>query len=499
MTTAKMHCHPTIILEKTGGFLAAWIVILLSQAENAISFFLEETIQKEDLILMLPLLGFILLIPLLVTGYQFMVWRKTWIYMDENTFVIERNTLHRKKNTYSIAHISNINLEQNLFELLIHTCRLKLDMENASDADSTDISILLSLQKAQELKAKLQSFSASGNENRQKTADIPGKIAYASFSEILTHCICSLPGYYLVLLSFLLAFLAFVFFHGELTLSDLLFEDSDSSFFMKTFAIGVFIITYGYQLIKRLLAFHHFSAFRQGNEIIIHYGFFRKQDYSIPIDRIHGLQIVQAPFARLTGRLEARIICIGIGDTEEELTQLSLCQKKGEVFQCLAELLPEFPVSSINYMHKPPKHAGKLYVCTCFSWILLCCLLPYFLMVSLGTPEETGDYVFLACICLFAACCILLYYLFRYLCLGFYADSNFTLCSGGSLTKTITIIPYSHIQHLCLKENFLSRHFGLFRGEIYILASTANRIITFPYITESEKHLLVEKIFPRAK
>ena len=138
MTTEKFHCHPTIILEKAGGVIIASILILLSQAEYVIPFFQEGFASEEDLPSILMVLGLILLLPFFTAGYQFLVWRRTWIYMDGTTLVIERNTLNRKKNTYSLAHISNVNTEQNLFELFMHTSRLKLDMENASDANSTD-------------------------------------------------------------------------------------------------------------------------------------------------------------------------------------------------------------------------------------------------------------------------------------------------------------------------------------------------------------------------
>lgn len=213
-----------------------------------------------------------LAIPLLVAGYQFFVWRKTWIYMDGTALIIEKNTLNWKKNTYSIAHISNINMEQNLFELLVHTCRLKLDMENASDANSTDISILLSLQKAQELKAQLLSSSQSG-ENAFATDESQKEHPYASFSEILIHCICSLPGYYLVFLCCFTGTLLLLLSGEEASLSDLLYEEAEGSFFMKAFAASIFIFTYGYQVTKRLLAFYHFTTYRRGTDIIIHYGF----------------------------------------------------------------------------------------------------------------------------------------------------------------------------------------------------------------------------------
>lgn len=493
MTTEKMHCHPTIILEKAGGLLLAWVVILFSQAEEIVTFIMEEQLTRDTLPLLLSMLGMMLLLPLLVMGYQFLVWRKTWIYMEGPAFIIERNTLNRKKNTYSIAHISNINIEQNLFELLVHTCRLKLDMENASDADSTDISILLSLQKAQELKAQLLSGSHSGKTDPTMDGSLE-ESRYASFPEIFTHCICSLPGYTLVLLVCFTGTLLFLLSNKEFSLSDLIFDGAGGSFFLKVFAAIIFLFTYGYQIIKRLLAFYHFSAYRRGTDIIIHYGFFRKQDYTIPVRRIHALRIIQPPIARLAGRAEAQIVCIGVGDSEEELTQLSLCQKKADVFQFLAEILPEFPASSLNNMQKPPKHTGTLYACSCLFWVSICCLLPYLAMVSIHFMEEEGESGFLGYAYLLVGACILLYHLLRYFCLGYYMGGSLAVFSGGSLTKTATMVPYSHMQHLCIKQNPLSQHYRLYRGDAYILASAVNREISFPYMEEGEKDLLIEKL-----
>ena len=492
MTTEKMHCHPTIILEKAGGLLIAWVIILFSQAEGIISFFIEERLTQDTLPLLLSILGMMLLLPLLVTGYQFLVWRKTWIYMEGPAFIIERNTLNRKKNTYSIAHISNINIEQNLFELLVHTCRLKLDMENASDADSTDISILLSLQKAQELKAQLLSGSHSG-EAAPAMDGSPGESRSASFSEILTHCICSLPGCTLVFLACFTGILLFLLSNKEFSLSDLIFDGKEGSFFLKVVAACIFLFTYGYQITKRLLAFYHFTACRHGTDIIIHYGFFRKQDYTIPVGRIHALRIVQPPIARLAGRAEAQIVCIGIGDSEEELTQLSLCQKKEDVFQFLGEILPEFPAASLHHMHRPPKHAGKLYACSCLFWLCICCLLPYLVMVSIDFMGKEGDSGFLGYAYLLVGGCILLYHLLRYFCLGYYMGGSLAVFSEGSLTKTATMVPYSHMQHLCVKQNPLSQRYRLYRGDAYILASAVNREISFPYMAEEEKDLLIRK------
>lgn len=47
-----------------------------------------------------------------------MIWSKTYISICENTLVIERNTMNRMKYTIAASSISNVNMEQNLFEML---------------------------------------------------------------------------------------------------------------------------------------------------------------------------------------------------------------------------------------------------------------------------------------------------------------------------------------------------------------------------------------------
>lgn len=42
MASEKIHCHPTIMLEKARGLLTAWVIILFSQAEEIAAFFMEK-------------------------------------------------------------------------------------------------------------------------------------------------------------------------------------------------------------------------------------------------------------------------------------------------------------------------------------------------------------------------------------------------------------------------------------------------------------------------
>lgn len=491
MKIDKMRCHPSIILEKTFSFLMVWILILLSQGKNLIAFFTSDTFRLEELSEALPFLALLLLCPFPLAGYHFMVWRKTWIYMEENTLILERNTLNKKKYTYNVAHIASVNTEQNLLELLLRTCRLKLDMNSAANADGTDFSIVLSLSKAQELKSQILSFAKQMPEHTEEIESLQtDNQPYAPTAQILRHCLCSISGFYLVAALVIAAFLGFLFFTDPLTASDILFEEQDFS--MRVLTVALLLLSYGYQIVKRLLTFYHFQAFRQGDEIIIHHGFYRKQDYTIPVKRIHALQIVQAPVGRLFGLCEARIVCVGIGDDSKELTQLSLYRRKSELLPYLDDILPEFSTLSINHMQRPAKHAGKVYFCSWLFIALLSCLLPFVTISLLDIFEATEDIDFPFQLYGLIFLSISLFYLLWYRCLGFYLEESLALFSKGALTKTTTLIPYQHMQYLQFKQNPLSRFFHLFHGEVNILASLTNRAVSFPYLNEETKFFLAE-------
>lgn len=82
-------------------------------------------------------------------GYQTFLWAKTYITIEENTLIVERNTLNKKRNTIGLKTVSNVNLEQNLLEMLLGTCKVKLDTNSLSTADQTDVNIVLKKTEAE--------------------------------------------------------------------------------------------------------------------------------------------------------------------------------------------------------------------------------------------------------------------------------------------------------------------------------------------------------------
>jgi len=139
--------HPSIILETS---MRTVIAVLAVFVFNLISEMGDEGIRSADIVL---LLGIFVGVLVFMLGYQTILWAKTYITIEENTLIIERNTLNKKRNTIGLKTVSNVNLEQNILEMLLGTCKVKLDTNSLSTADQTDVNIVLKKKEAENFRA----------------------------------------------------------------------------------------------------------------------------------------------------------------------------------------------------------------------------------------------------------------------------------------------------------------------------------------------------------
>ena len=161
--------HISIIIEQIGGGILALAVLAVSillqsaeeLAETDLSF-----LHGKTLIVILVVLGLLAV----SVGNRIFAWANTYICIEENAIVIERGKVNKKKNTIGIRNISNINIEQNLFEMILGTCKVKLDTNSRSTADSTDVKIVLKKADAAKFKAEItrkmhrQTYGASSGQ-----------------------------------------------------------------------------------------------------------------------------------------------------------------------------------------------------------------------------------------------------------------------------------------------------------------------------------------------
>ena len=97
-------------------------------------------------------LGIVLIVSIIIFVFNWISWAKTYISVVDNTLIWEKNTINKKKKTIAVQNISNINTEQNIFEMIMGTCKVKLDTNSKSTSDTTDFKIVLKKKKAEEFK-----------------------------------------------------------------------------------------------------------------------------------------------------------------------------------------------------------------------------------------------------------------------------------------------------------------------------------------------------------
>lgn len=495
--------HFSIVLERLGaGFFAFLMVFLYEGAEllGEIGMLLKnlENAGDELFSILLAALGVFILFAIVV-GLQIFRWAKTWISIQEQAIVIEVNTLKRKKNTIGIKNISNINLEQNLFEMVLGTCKVKLDTNSRSTADSTDVKIILKKKQAEEFKILIlgmiaESQGSNGEENDGKKQEAAGQPDYeqmnvpdAGIEEMLVQGIFSLK-----LISIPLVILSII--GVVVTISETLQEGATAEGILGVLSsilvIGLFGASVFWDIVKGFIRYYGFRIFRSGNRLHISYGLLKKVSYTIPVDKINAVRLVQSPQARIAGRYMAELINVGLGDdAKEEQSFFLLYDKKDKVLENIRHLLPEFADELETEVYKQTPKVWQV-------WILP--MLEYLVIVTAGivilSEFLSEEILIVIAVVATITVFVMMYVVGNYFTRGYYVGEKSLKIADGNFGRRILLVKYPKIQYLETKQSFIAKYFHIQKGEIYLLASTKNRVHSIPYFPEKEAEVIRNRL-----
>lgn len=485
MENEKIRCHPSIILEKSSGIITALFVIAMTVSGDEIDIILQEGDIVSIAWIVLGVIGVLSLILI----YNIIIWSKTHIHIEENTIVIQRDTLNSKINTYGIQNISNVNLEQNIFERIVGTYKVKIDTDSLSTAESTDIEIVLSKKDAYEFKNKVLNLmngqsnpSIDTNQNSDiniEDEDIDYDIVYSN-NELLSHCFynLSLGGLIFNLLS--IAFIIFITYQ---------IDDMEGPF-MAFIMLGTGFIALGKFFIGDFFKYYNFCIKREKDKLFISYGLFKKNKFTVPVSRINAINIKQPTMSRMFKKYKSDIVTIGVGDDDSEGSQILLCSKKDKFIENMKILLPEINVEENIKLRKQPK---SVYIISLFNITLgmvLVSLILYivhkiFKNISLSILVIVGAFILIVmCTCAYMS----------YITKGINLREDSISLSFGIFSKNISIINYKKIQLIELVENPISIKFNLCKANIFILASLINSSRSLGYYDKNLYEELSNKV-----
>ena len=478
MEKTRFRCHFSIIFENTASFGIFLIVVLFGQIQNVIKF--ASGMKKEDLGKVLTSLIVLLIITVIIFGYQWVVWKKTFIIVEDQTIVVQRLTLNMKENTYGIKNISNVNLEQNLFEMMMGTYKIKIDTNSRSTADKTDIKIILSKEKAIEFKNSL--MTQIRGEEKERAEDLKAEdydVKY-EMGDLIRHSLFATPLFAV----FCFVGLCIIIVVGlvQVSIGNEILNMAKGAF-GGYLAITLAIMGTLGATVKNFVKFYDFRVKRFEDRLLIGYGLFKKRNYEIPINMINAIKINQSSLSRIFKRYSLEIVNIGVGDEKNEGSFLILTSKKEEFERVLSKVLPEFASSTDDEICRQPKRVWKIILVKTVMLALMWGLMVYGITKLVMVKQVL--IVTISCV-LAIVVFIIIIAVFHFLTVGMCVGEDYLGIAQGTFQKITTLIKYDKIQLVETKQGPMSRKMRLAQGKIYILASIKNRICPFAYFDLSQ-------------
>lgn len=504
-TGKKFRNHISVVIEEVWGAILVLLVYVFAQvlpelAETSaddLSFFADNGLW---IVLILAVLMALLI------GNRILVWARTYIHIEDNAIIIEKNTVNKKKNTIGIKNISNINLEQNLFEMLAGTCKVKLDTNSLSTADKTDVKIVLKKADAENFRREIMSRMQGTGRETVAGAEPPlwnGTEGYsaddaaeqsafqeeydvrADFGDIIQHGLFSINIFSVILL-----------LAGIAATVGAVIQVVQNPGFIKSLlgaAAGILVaasivVSALWDTVKDFVKYYDFRAKRRGDRLFIRYGLLKKMEYTVPVDKIQALQIHQSLVARICGRYMAEIVNVGMGDEKEERNSfLVLYCTEEKLRQQLELLLPEMAPAVDQKVKRQPGTAWAAWAFPFTVYVLAVLLAAAAGTVLTDGMASSGVRLALAGIWGGAALLILTVaagMLLEYRTAGISAGDTILKLRRGYFGTHYIAVKYSNIQYADFSQSFLAKRCGIRKGQIHLLAAAGKSAYDIPYFAD---------------
>lgn len=490
MEIKKFRNHFSYVIEQLGGSFIVGLLILWQLVPELIDNKENDFVKNVKSMGILSVYTVVVLIFLLIFGlivaFYVRRWYKTWITISGETLTVERNTIRSVKNTVGIKNISNVNLNQNLFEMLIGTCNLKLNTNSLSTADSTDIKLILKKKQGEELKQFLNRRIEELNtgiviENEQEEVSNDKYDIEVTIKDIIKNGLLSLYGG--TILMVLGSFLALV--------ADIVSDLGEAMKLGGIIAFILLILSGVCTLVKNILKMYDFKVRRENNKIHIKYGLYSRVDFAIPVNKINAIVIHQTFIARVFRKYSAEIINVGINDDDKTSAYFTFYCSKKQLKEYMDKLLPEFSEGLTESINKQPKRTLMRHG---LAYLIQMAVLALFSGSILYYGKLSKVYhISVIAVSILLVVILLFTKILDYKTCGIFIGKDLIGVKDGILGTQYAMIKYKNIQYVTLKQNILEKKLGIVRGGLHILASTTHGSHLLPYIDENYDDLIYKK------
>ena len=452
--------HFSIVFERAGAVIAGILVLGVRMLEDhgwemfRLSFYREllhtaaQEGTKTTLIFALALIGMIWYVYISVR-----YWRLTTFCIDDTDFVYARKTMFRAESRLPIRNIAVVNVERSIFERLIGTAKVKIDLNSSKTAGSTDFKFVLRVSQALSLKEELmrRKHDLTGEDvspEEDEQSEPREQVAFFTVAEALRHKLLSMP-----ILTWMVTFVI-LFILPQLRLS------GDYNMSRLWFLLIFAVLGWVWSIVSGTLNLGNYKVEKDSSMVYISCGVVNHRQYMFELDKINAVMINQPLLARFFGLSSIDLAVVGFGNEKNETTHLSLIADREQIDAILQQCVPDFVCST-----KPQR---------CHP---LCLLFPVVRAFALGGAvmlfgtEYRSIWIFAVIVWLVAFLGAISEYRIR----DFARDDALIRYSSGIYNKRTSICKYGDIQNMSLHTNVLYRKAGISALRFSILAASSVR------------------------
>ena len=381
-------------------------------------------------------------------------WKRTTFYIDGVDFVYERKTMFRASSRLPIQNIAVVNVERSIFERLIGTAKVKIDLNSSHTANSTDFKFVLREQQALELKNKLTDIKQTLTEEQtvEETEELQEpreQIAFFGVGEALRHKLLFMPVIQTLITLTVLFVLPQLRLSGDYNMSRL------------WYLLIVAVIGWIGSIVSGTLNLGNYRIERDSRMIYISCGVLNQKHYMFETEKINAVIIRKPLLARMFGMASIDLAVVGLGNERNETTHLSLVTDKRRIETILHACVPEFVCT------EPPRRCHALNI----AWPLLRAFLLGGATYLVLSQVYKDAYVF-ALIVLAVA---LLGAILEFAACDFAKDDHIVRYTGGTFNKQTGLFKYGDVQSMEIRTNVFYRLFGIGRMHFAVLGASSVR------------------------
>ena len=440
---------------------------------------------------------YLILIGIIPMFFLFRIWYKTRYTFDDDGVRVEKSTAFKSDTIIPYSKVSSINIVRSILDRIFGTSTVSFNINSSVNSESPEMSLILKMDVAEELKQFIES-KIHGPQMPETEAEQVREYVTFTDIEVITHSFISMPTGVIISSMFFLIYSIVSFF------------TSTKEGLSGTFTMFMFVFSMVVPIVRQLLRYFNFKAYRSGDTIYLEHGMFQTYHSSFDVSRVNAVRVRSPMIARLLRRSAIQAEVVGINAMANDATPtLCLMTSDANNRRIMERLLPEFIMDDEITKQPKPARIPLFFKASVYSAIAAIIVTIFCLAMfngRTGIEDGIGHAAFMTLIIGSIVLGVIFILMNVFGCIvsmraigHHFGEEKFEFVTGV-VDRVRTIIQYDRVQTTVEVSGPISRRCGLSKCNVSFLAATRDGgSCSSGYMSQSDAGKVREVVMARLR